>query len=240
MKRIIVLFAITLLAALAHAGGAVSKIFNAPTTGKVTAVTQGRLDLRSDGGVVAQANVGSTQSSNVNIGQTVWLHSNKVVYVDFPIETERKDQVGGGDYMSTKVKLSNTGLLTATTRTWTTACADGFTGGVRVILMKKDGNELHITKLRKYGVNGECVPSSPSDRKESWDENIPLDKVNEAAKLAIVHIKKPTDRIDDFLARAKEVAEILKTASEAYSNVAGAGGKPAAGSAQTSPTTPPR
>jgi len=200
-------------------------------TGKVAAVQQSTVEVQADSGERLSANFGN-ETKDMLVGQTAWIDGNSIRLVDFPIQMENKDKVGGGDYMETNVKLSNTGLLTAKTKTWTTACADGFTGGVRVILMKKDGNELYITKLRKYGVNGTCVPSAPSSRNESWDETIPLDKIKETAKLAIVHIKKPTDRVDEFLARAKEVAEIVKTLSEAYKNASGGPGQPAPGGKQ--------
>jgi hypothetical protein len=199
-----------------------------PGTGKIAAVQQSTVEVQADSGERLSANFGN-EAKDMLVGQTAWIDGNAIRVVDFPIEMENKDKVGGGDYMETKVKVSNTGLLTAKTKTWTTACADGFTGGVRVILMKKDGNELYITKLHKYGVNGTCVPSAPSSRNESWDETIPLDKIKDTAKLAIVHIKKPTDRVDDFLARAKEVAEIAKTLSEAYKNASGGPGQPAPG-----------
>jgi hypothetical protein len=207
-------------------------------TGKISAVAGGKITVAGQSGEQLQASAG--QPGQINVGQRVWINPSvsKLTYVDFPIEMSKKSHVGGGDWMETSVKVSNTGIINARTHTWTTSCADGFTGGVRVVLMKKDGNDLYITKLRKYGVNGTCVPSAPSSRNESWDENVPLSIINETAKVAIVHIKKPTDRVDEFLEKAKEVAEIAKTVAEVYSTIAGAGGGQQPG--PTGGTTPPQ
>lgn len=207
-------------------------------SGTISAVSGGKITVAGQSGEKLQASAGSP--SEVNVGQRVWINptAGKLFYVDFPFEKSRKSHVGGGDWMETSVKVSNTGLLVARTHTWTTSCADGFTGGVRVVLMKKDGNDLYITKLRKYGVNGTCVPSAPSSRTESWDETVPKNVINETAKVAIVHIKKPTDRVDEFLENAKKVAEIAKTVAEVYSTIAGAGGGSQPAPTGTKPPTP--
>jgi hypothetical protein len=93
-----------------------------------------------------------------------------------------------------------------------------------VILMDRSGNDLWVSDLHKYGVNGECVPGAPSDRTEDWFANVPMSAINDTYKVAIVHRNAPTNRVKDFLDYAQQVAEIAKTASEAYGNVAGGGG----------------
>jgi hypothetical protein len=219
MKRVFVLLGVALTATFAFADlRSVATMRTKPLTGKVTAVSSAGIAVTAENGESHKATSSPTHAKYVNVGQLAWLYPNEIKLVEFPIEMERKTKVGDGDWMKTTVKLSNTGILRGTTKTWTTACQDGFTGGFRVILMAKDGNDLYITKLRKYGVNGTCIPSAPSSRTESWDDNVPLDRVKQTAKIAIVHIKKPTDRIDEFLEKAKEVAEIAKTFSEAYAN----------------------
>lgn len=225
MKRVSVLLGVALTATFAFADlRSVTTMRTKPVTGKVTAVSSSGISVTADSGEAHKATSSPAHTKNVNVGQIAWLYPSEVKLVAFPIEMERKTRVGNGDWMETSVKLSNTGILRGQTKTWTTACQDGFTGGVRVILMAKDGNDLYITKLRKYGVNGTCIPSAPSSRKESWDDNVPLNLVNQTTKIAIVHIKKPTDRVDEFLEKAKEVAEIAKTFSEAYANASSGGG----------------
>jgi hypothetical protein len=61
-----------------------------------------------------------------------------------------------------------------------------------------------------------CTATSRSPTRE---ENVPLDKINDTAKVAIVQLNAPTNKIDDFLAHAKTVADIAKTVSETYKNV---------------------
>jgi hypothetical protein len=219
----------------------------APKAGTVEAVTAGQVKVAPSTGGPLSANFGS-QAGEINVGQRAWIYPTQVRVVDFPLDMSRKTKVGGGDYMKTRVKLSNTGILRATTRTWTTACADGFTGGVRVVVMDRAGNDLWVSDLHKYGVNGECVPGAASDRTEDWVANVPLDRLNETYSIAIVQRKKPTNRVKDFLDYAKQVADIAKTLSEAYGNVSGGGGDgegktptgtgPLGGGGTTGPTQP--
>ena len=230
----------------AHAAPSINARLNVPVPGSVQAVTSGKVQVAPATGGPLSANFGA-QANEINVGQRAWIYPNQVRVVDFPLDMSRKTKVGGGDWMKTRVKLSNTGILRATTRTWTTACADGFTGGVRVILMDRAGNDLWVSDLHKYGVNGECVPGAASDRTEDWIANVPLDKLNETYSVAIVHRKKPTNRVKDFLDYAKQVADIAKTIAEAYGSVAGGGGKeggtptgpgPLGGGGTTGPTQP--
>lgn len=208
-------------------------------TGKISSVNSSQLLVKTaDGQTLQGANAPGSQASYINAGQTVWFTPTKLYFVSFPIETSRSDDVSVG-HMKSDVKLSNTGILRVTTKTWTNNNLQGFTGGVIVVLMKKDGNDLYVSAEHKYGVNGTNVPGAPSSRTETWTENVPLDKVNEAAKIAIVQMNAPTNRIDDFIAHAKEVAEIAKTVSEAYSNFSGGPGGQPGGTGGTTGTMPP-
>lgn len=181
-------------------------------------------------------------ASKLNVGQNLWVSGNKlrvsgnkVMGVGLPIKGSIKNKIGQGDWMETEVTISNTGRIDATTETWTTVCADGFTGGVMIFLFDNNGNVLHSTPLKKYGVNGTCVPSSPSKRTELWNDTVSLEIVNKTRSVKIVHVKKPTDRIDEFLEKTREVAEIVKIFVEIYTDVAGGGGG-TGGSGPTGPT----
>jgi hypothetical protein len=195
-----------------------------PVTGTVGGIQSGSVKVNGQDGRTIVANFGS-ETGNMNLGQTVWIYPSKLEIVDFPLEVSRKTKVGSGDFMKTTAKLSNTGILRARTRTWTSSCGDGFTGGVRVVLMDRNKNDLWISGLHKYGVNGTCVPGASSDRTEEWNETVPLDALNKAARIAIVHLKKPTNRVDEFLDNAQKVADILKTVAEAYGTASGGGGE---------------
>jgi hypothetical protein len=228
-KRIAGVAALVALAAVPAAHAAQPTPVNikpaiGPTAGQVQSIDSGKVSFVPAGGAPLSANFGA-QAGEINVGQRAWIYPTKVKVVDFPLEMSRQDKVAGGDRMKTKVKLSNTGILRATTRTWTSSCATGFTGGVRVILMDRSGNDLWYSDLHKYGVNGECVPGAPSDRTEDWFANVPMSALNETYSIAIVQRNAPTNRVKDFLDYAQQVAETAKTLSEAWGNASGGGGK---------------
>ncbi len=176
-------------------------------------------------------------ASKLNVGQNLWVSGNKVMGAGLPINGSIRNKIGQGDWMETEVTISNTGRIDATTKTWTTVCADGFTGGVMIFLFDNIGNVLHSTPLKKYGVNGTCVPSSPSKRTELWNDTVSLEVVNKTRSVKIVHVKKPTDRIDDFLEKTREVAEIVKIFVEIYTDVKG-GGTGGSGPTEPAPIKP--
>ena len=109
------------------------------------------------------------------------------------------------------------GQLRAKTRTWTSEALTGFTGGVVVALTDKDGELLHFTKVRKYGVNGTAVPGAPSSRTKEWDETIPPEVMSKFAGIAIVHRYEPTPR---WLETTNDVVEFAKYVKDAYETVA--------------------
>ena len=177
--------------------------------------------------------------SLLSIGQNVWLSQRPApggkvaklaVGVQFPFEKTRQQKVGDQDHMKTTIKVSFTpgltvGRVDGTTKTWTTSWYDGFTGGVMYFLQDKVGNNLpFFPPIRKYGVNGTAVPGAASDRTDHWSDSVPLEIVNKISKVAIVHVKKPTPRVDDFLAYAKEAGEAAQVWVEVITAIAGAGG----------------
>lgn len=202
---------------------------------QITNVTTGAAIARDNNGRSIKFNV---PQSKLNVGQKLWLTGNRVNGVILPINGTTKSKVGDGDFMETTVTISNNGRIDGKTRTWTSVCADGFTGGVIVFLFDRAGNVLHSTPLKKYGVNGTCVPSAPSNRTEYWNNTVSVDIVNKIGSVKIVHVKKPTDRIDEFLEKAKEVAEIVKIFAEAYQDVAGGGGTGGSGPTEPVPAKP--
>jgi hypothetical protein len=201
--------------------GVTTAMVNLPQQfGNVSSVSAGKVRAKNAQGQEIEFVLGAN-ANQVNVGQKTWLIENRAYVVDFPIETSKKSHIGQGDWMESTVKLSNTGNMFVKTHTWTTACQDGFTGGIRVILMDRSGNDVYYTDLKKYGVNGTCIPTAASSRHDDFTAAVPLDKLNLATKIAIVHRKSPTNRVDEFLDNAQQVVEILKTASEVYTNIAG-------------------
>jgi hypothetical protein len=190
----------------------------------ITSVSGTTVRAKNAQGEVIEFRAQPQVAQYLNVGQDVRADQTLAHFAVFPITKSKRDHVGQGDWMDTDVKVSNTGRMDGKTRTWTTACQDGFTGGMMVYLLDRQGNVLVSTsKIRKYGVNGTCIPGASSEQKDSWYETFDVALINKVAKVSIVHLKAPTNRIDDFLARAKTVAEIVQTGAETYQTVSGAG-----------------
>ncbi len=228
-------------------------------TARIVSITPTKIQVKGANGQMLEA----APAPNINNGQAVWIIGSTrlaaapprtigsvaipplqfglccVAFVQFPIEESRSDNVAVG-HMKSDVKVSNSGILKVTTRTWTNNASQGFEGGVIVSLEDKDGNDLYVSTIHAYGVNGTYVPGAPSDRTVVWTDNVSLDKINNTAKVAIVQLNAPTNKIDDFLAHAKQVADIAKTLSEAYKNVSGGpGGAGGPGGGAPTGTIPP-
>lgn len=175
-----------------------------------------------------QFKVPSKQTKYLKEGQPVWVNAatNQAMVVDFPIYGKSgKERVKKGKswWMKTNITISNTGRIDGETRTWSKEAMRGFTGGVMVFLYDADGNVLHSTKLRKYGVNGEAM-GPPSDRKDLWNEPIDPAVVVKTKKYAIVHKHSPTDRQDEFLEKAEKAVEIAATIVSIITSAQGGGG----------------
>jgi hypothetical protein len=126
----------------------------------------------------------------------------------YGIQSSHEDTVGSHDYMKTKCKLSIHGLLICTTKTWTAAHWEGFTGGVFVILIDGYNQPMGITHVQKYGVDGQYV--GVSEREESWWAMFPPELAKIAAKLEIIHQKNPKDPKDVITFAAEIYAQIYK------------------------------
>lgn len=214
-----------------------ARIERSPTCCQINGIATARVTARDAAtGATIQFN---RPQSLLNIGQKVWLFQrlgpdHKVAQfasgVLFPFEKSRKQKVGDQDHMETTITVSFTpglsvGRVDGKTRTWTTAWQDGFTGAVMYIFQDRAGNNLpFFPPMRKYGVNGTAVPGAASDRKDVWWDSVPIEIVNKISKVAIVHIKKPTPRVEDFLQYAKDAGEAAKVWVEVVTSIIGAAG----------------
>lgn len=187
-------------------------------SGAISNVSGGTVTARNRFGTAIEFSLPQSKARYLNRGQKVWTSGNNVMGVEFPIRMETKNERlhhKRSHWMKTRIKISSTGRIDGETRTWSSECARGFTGGVVVYLMDEYGNNLYNTPMHKYGVNGECL-GDPHDRKEVWSDPVPQDVLNKVRNVAITHLRKPTDRWDDFLEKAKKVAEIAKVFVEIY------------------------
>ncbi|GBF82454.1 MIR domain-containing protein [Aphanothece sacrum] len=122
-----------------------------------------------------------------------------------PVRAEQTNQVAGGT-MTTKVTVSPDGQLTAETHTRTKVDLKGFTGSVIVVIYNQEGR-AHISGKHSFGVNGQLIPGGPSDRKDTWQESVPLEISSKANRVAIVHSHDPNVRVN-----AEDVINLIRIA----------------------------
>jgi hypothetical protein len=151
------------------------------------------------------AAAGGSSAGSVRAGQLV------AKVVKFPMVADQQNNVATG-HMKSTVKLSNTGVLTGTTRTWTNNEIQGFTGGVKVELQDRDGNVLKWDMpVQTYGVNAKALTASaPSSRTADWRFDVPAEVVNQTARIRILHRHTPQGRLDQFVDIAWELGKLAE------------------------------
>jgi len=150
-----------------------------------------------------------------------------ITYLPWPQSLERSDNLGHGHHMDTKIVISSTGRIDATTKTWSSEALRGFHGGV-VILLESDqcnsqGDCDHLyqsAKVHCYGVDGTAEGSS--SRTDLWSENVDSTLLAQTRHIKIIQLECPKDEIDKFLAQAKTVTDIAVNVVKVGQAVAGA------------------
>lgn len=217
---------------------------NIPRLTKIASVSGSSARAGDPIGQQIQFGVPGNQANKPNVGQNVWLYKdnmgrNMAAFVQWPSQAGKENNVSVG-HMRTRVTLSNTGRIDGSTRIWTGNNAQGFTGGVKVKLQDRNGNYLQWDMpVQKWGVNANNPVSqagSPSDRTEEWHFPVPMEIVNQTARIRIIHQHTPEGRWDQTIEMAKELGEVLKLYADVYTTVAGGAGTP--GGTQTGPTEP--
>ncbi len=103
-------------------------------------------------------------------------------------------------HMVTQVSLvTETGLLSADTRTWSNANWVGFIGGVQVYILDGNDHVVALTQVQDFAVNGRRVPGSPSLREDRWTEQFDPDRLQTARKLLIIQCWDPHNSLIPFL-----------------------------------------
>lgn len=111
-----------------------------------------------------------------------------------PISASSEDTVGRDWYMKTNITFSDDGRIDG--RTETTSCKRwGFTGGVSVVLLDKDANILHKTKMNSYGVNGQGWDKRCDVRSDHWSAGVSTDIASKVGGIIIYHTHKPEHNI---------------------------------------------
>jgi hypothetical protein len=124
-----------------------------------------------------------------------------------------------GQWMQTAAQLSQNGLLTATTHTWTTNPFYGFTGGVSVFVFDGGDNVLALSGVHTFGVDGTWIPTSPSSRTDLWSEQ--LSGINNAAYIKIATFYAPQNRLLGDLNTLVQIGNNIANVVAAVAKIAG-------------------
>jgi hypothetical protein len=126
-----------------------------------------------------------------------------------------------GQWMQTAAQLSQNGLLTATTHTWTTNSFYGFTGGVAVLACDGADNVLAVTPLHTFGVDGTWIITGNSSRTDLWSEQ--MNGINDAAYIRIATFYAPHNRLLGDLTTVVQIGgkivDIAKEIAQIYGSV---------------------
>ena len=117
-------------------------------------------------------------------------------------------------YMQTTLRLSpDVGAITGTTRTWTMQPWIGFTGAIKILLARPDGQYLAETPAMQYGVDGfRYEPFLHSDRSEPWTQFLSPEvtrQVQSEAQIEIVHAHKSKYRLDEQMKKMETVGKTV-------------------------------
>jgi hypothetical protein len=94
--------------------------------------------------------------------------------------------------------------VVATTRTWNSVKMTGFTGGVQVVFLDREGHVLGFTGVRTFGVDGTWV--GRATRTDVWQEPVPNAPAG-AVAIRVVHTHAGKNRLVDIVRKAKELAQ---------------------------------
>lgn len=169
-----------------------------------------KLVVQDDGNAVVY--MGNRVIWAVNPGKR---NCNGTRMISFPTRGSKFTELGNHRRMKTNITISKNGRIDGLTRIWTAHKWKGFTGAVTVAITDADGNILHITQPKRYGVDCKNCPS-PSNRTQQWSDTIPSSVLNEIGGYAILHTTNPKTRWRDFLRNSKEAAREIKAIYEEF------------------------
>ncbi|HEY2492695.1 MAG TPA: hypothetical protein VGI33_07285 [Paenibacillus sp.] len=159
-------------------------------------------------------NVDSVLNEIQNEGNII-LDNNKYKDLDlFPITATQHSSLGDHRNMETTVTISKNGRVDGLTHTETGNRLQGYHGYVKVYLQDAARNNVWVSQQEhRYGVDG-VVAGKPS-RNDTWDETIPLDKLDEIDLCVIYH---STTKVDISADEAQKWAKVLEPAAKALAN----------------------
>jgi hypothetical protein len=119
----------------------------------------------------------------------------------FPINSAQTDSINGLGFMHTDLQIFATGLMTATTHTWSTNEVQGFHGAVAVALLDQNRKLLWTSHTETFGVDGKLVPFGHNNRVDPWRDTVPANVLAAAQYLAIKQKWNPKPQTPENIAR---------------------------------------
>jgi hypothetical protein len=127
------------------------------------------------------------------------------------------DRVGDGWHMYSTVTLDPSGMIHGVTTLKNYNNFKGYTGGIFVVALDIGNEAIYATEVRKYGINGSFFKKKRV-RTETWSDRIPEEYLPHIAKLAVIQMHTPTNRVwkwiyankDLLIQHAYSVADVIK------------------------------
>jgi hypothetical protein len=114
------------------------------------------------------------------------------------------DRVGNGWHMYTTVTLDEDGGIAGNTRLKNCNNVRGFTGGVFVVALDENDNAVYTTDVHSFGINASFFKKKV-ERKAEWSDCIPQEYLPKVAKIAVMQMHDPTNRVWTWVYDNREI-----------------------------------
>lgn len=133
----------------------------------------------------------------------------------FPIYFQsRIDEIADGVFIQTSCSLSESGVLTLSTRSWTKNKLKGARSRVIIVLLDKSGKRLWNTDTFQCGIGGKYDFSGKSDRTINPDPiQVPQPFLSQVQFVEVVHFDEPTP-ITDYIVMLNNLFKINTTSQD--------------------------
>jgi hypothetical protein len=156
-------------------------------------------------------------------GQAIWA-SNTVQNWDPSRVDTGNVRLARGKWMSTTASRSESGLISLTTRWWSTDELVGFTASACPVLLDSGGNALwpaDVNSVKKQrGVDGILIIGKKHDRVEHWSVQLPPELAT-VGQLGVLQFYDPKNRLAEIFKNLPQtVADIMKVLKEVQEAIA--------------------
>lgn len=104
-----------------------------------------------------------------------------------------------GEWMSSTASVASSGLISGSTRIWTTNEFAGFHGSAFPVLLDAEDKVVWPADIdavkHQYGVDGTWIPGLPSDRTSHWTNTVDAATMARAHSIGLVQYKDPKNML---------------------------------------------